>query len=33
VQFNRWLTPRYQKAWAALKTGGAPAPANSEAAA
>ena len=21
VQFNRWLTPRYQKAWAALKAG------------
>ena len=33
VQFNRWLTPRYQKAWAALKAGDAPAPANTEAAA
>lgn len=33
VQFNRWLTPRYQKAWAAIKAAGAPAPANEEAAA
>lgn len=33
VQFNRWLTPRYQRAWTALKAAGAPAPANEEAAA
>ena len=30
VQFNRWLAPRYQKAWAALKAGATSASANAE---
>jgi hypothetical protein len=33
VQFNRWLTPRYQKAWAAIKAAGAATKTNQEAAA